>query len=184
MMLARAASLLLSLLLLSPPAAPASDEFHRLEEQVKATFLFRFLDYVEWPADGAREPGVGITVGVLGSDEIASVLHHYAVEARRSGPLITVRRLREGDPLDGLQMLYIDRSQRARSAELARASHHRGLLVVTDWHGALDLGAAINFVPVGTRIRFDVSVPAADRAGIRLSARLLAVANHVRTGLQ
>jgi hypothetical protein len=50
---------------------------------------------------------------------------------------------------------------------------------VTETERGLELGSAINFVPLDERIAFDVSLPNAERAGLRISARMLAVARRV-----
>jgi hypothetical protein len=54
--------------------------------------------------------------------------------------------------------------------------------VVTDTEGALTRGSAINFMIVDEHIRFEVSLDDVERRGLRLSARLLAVAQNVRSG--
>jgi hypothetical protein len=46
----------------------------------------------------------------------------------------------------------------------------------------MDAGGIINFVTVDNRIRFEISVGNADRQGLKVSSRLLAVAQRVDTG--
>jgi hypothetical protein len=58
------------------------------------------------------------------------------------------------------------------------------LLVVTECDGGLQQGSAINFRIVDERVRFDVALDAAERNGIKLSSRLLTVANRVQKGAQ
>ena len=53
------------------------------------------------------------------------------------------------------------------------------MLVVTDAGDGLDRGAAINFVRVGARIRFEVSLDAAVRSGLHVKSDLLSVAVRV-----
>jgi hypothetical protein len=54
-----------------------------------------------------------------------------------------------------------------------------GSLVVTEWDNALREGSVINFVSVDGQVRFEVSLEAAQRRHLRLSARLLSVAHQV-----
>ena len=49
---------------------------------------------------------------------------------------------------------------------------------------AMPQGSAINFHIVDERVRFDVALDVAERNGIKLSSRLLTVANHVQKGAQ
>ena len=57
-------------------------------------------------------------------------------------------------------------------------------LVVSESDGALALGSAINFVVVDDKVRFDVALHSINRAGLKISARLLAVRGQLqREGL-
>jgi hypothetical protein len=55
--------------------------------------------------------------------------------------------------------------------------------VVSESPGALNAGSAINLVVASDgRVRFEIALDAADRSGLRLSSRLLALAQTVRPG--
>ncbi|HSY28334.1 MAG TPA: YfiR family protein, partial [Burkholderiaceae bacterium] len=56
------------------------------------------------------------------------------------------------------------------------------ILVVTESAGALESGSIINFVPVDDRIRFEISVTQAERSGLKISSRLLGVAQKIESG--
>jgi hypothetical protein len=90
--------------------------------------------------------------------------------------------MRPADPLTGLHALFIGASDHARMATLARTALARGILVISESEDALDQGSVINLVLVDGRVRFEVSLEAAERAGLRLSSRMLAVAHLVRMG--
>ena len=152
------------------------------ERGVKAAFVYKFLGYVEWPPTAFAQDESPIVVGVMGADDIASELAD-AVRGRTVGTRsVEVRRIRPGDPLTGLQALFIGASERARLAPIARAALARNVLVITESEDALDQGSVINLIVVDGRVRFEVSLEAADRAGLRLSSRMLAVAHLVRMG--
>ena len=53
------------------------------------------------------------------------------------------------------------------------------MLVVSEAGDGLQQGSVINFRVVDERVRFDVSLEAADKNSIKLSSRLLSVANVV-----
>ena len=57
----------------------------------------------------------------------------------------------------------------------------RPLLVVSDVPEGLPEGSALNFITMGRRVRFEAAPQVAERAGLKLSARLLAVAERVVT---
>jgi hypothetical protein len=51
--------------------------------------------------------------------------------------------------------------------------------LVTDEEQDLDAGGVVNFVLVDQRVRFEVSLPAAERSGVTISSELLSVAYRV-----
>ena len=77
----------------------------------------------------------------------------------------------------------LHRHARARPRrELIRAAQQAGALTVTEWEGALRLGSVINFVTIADgRVRFEISLEPAESSGLRLSSRLLAVAQQVHS---
>ena len=153
-----------------------------LERSVKAAYLYKFLGYVEWPAAAFASPAAPINVGVLGADDIATELARIVAGRKVDGRDIVVVALRRGEPPAGLHMLFVARSEGARGEPILRAAQAGSTLTVTDADGALDRGSVINFVRVGDNIRFEISLDAAERSGLKLSSRLLAVATVVRSG--
>jgi len=53
------------------------------------------------------------------------------------------------------------------------------MLIVTESPGALERGSIVNFAVDEGRVRFDLSLEAAERRGLRLSSRLITVARQV-----
>jgi hypothetical protein len=76
-------------------------------------------------------------------------------------------------------VLFIGAAHRTQLSQLIATVGSRPVLVVTDAPDGLDQGAMINFQLADDRLRFEVSVPASQRAGLSLSSRLLAAAMRV-----
>lgn len=161
-------------LALGPTCANADEG---LEASVKAAYLYKFLAYVEWPASAFAGTDAPQLIGVMGDDAVLAELEQIIAGRTVNGHAVAVRRLAGGAALDGLHVLHLGRG--IHPATLGTALAGRALLVVTDMPAGLPEGSALNFVNVGRRLRFEASQAAAERAGIRLSARLLAVAEKV-----
>lgn len=166
--------LLAALLLLVPLLAAGQ----ALEHEIKAAFVFKFLSFVEWPPQAFARPETPIAIGVLGADDIYSELQEIVSGRVVQGRPVTVRRVREGEALNGLQVLYVGRGG---APVLAKLGQPRNLLVITEWDGALDQGSIINFVRSDGRVRFEVALDTAERRGLHISSRMLAVAQNVRS---
>jgi len=174
------AYVLLVLVARSAPSPGVGDPSPQPEEEVKAAFLYKFLGYVEWPGSALGAASSPIVIGVLGADDIADELRSIVARRRVGQHPIEVRRVNERAALDGVNMLFIGASAARALSPLAREAQKRSVLLVTDFDNALSDGSVINLVVVDSRVRFEVSLEAAERSGLKLSSRMLAVAMWVR----
>jgi hypothetical protein len=153
-----------------------------IENSIKAAFLYKFASYATWPETAFAGPEAPITIAVMGADVIAANLEDMVAGRTAQGRAIAVRRLAPGAPADGVHILFIGGAEADQLIRTAGAIRTRPVLVVTDFAGALARGSMINFVVSEQRLRFEVALAAAERSGLKLSSRLLAVALSVRTG--
>jgi hypothetical protein len=154
-----------------------------LERRVKAAFLFKFLGYADFPAGAFADPYTPVTIGVLGADDLATELARIVAGRSVGGRPVVVRIVRESDLQMPLHLLFVAGSDPARVGRTVRQAG-AAMLVVTECENGLQQGSAINFRTVDERVRFDVSLDAVERNGIKLSSRLLTVANRVQKGGQ
>ena len=151
------------------------------EYKVKATYLFNFAQYVEWPASAFPSAGAPITIGVLGSDEFGSFLDELVQGATVGGRPLHIIRSRQVDELKTCQVLFVSRSESARLAETLSALGDSGVLTVGESAGFAGRGGIIGFVLDGDKVRFEVNLGAAQRKGLKLSAQLLRLSRIVET---
>jgi hypothetical protein len=145
-------------------------------EAVKAAFLHRFASYVEWPADALGEGP--FVIGVAGAEEVARHLDELLPTMTLQGRPAEVRRITRAADLDGVHVLYVGAEMTARTRDLRAAAVARPVLVVTD-DDTGGTGAVINFLEADRRVRFEISLAAAERARLRIDSALLAVAVRV-----
>lgn len=175
------AALALAALSAAPASAASLDAGGMsVERSVKAAFLYKFLGYVEFPAAALPDAGAPYTVGVIGAEDIAAELSRITAGRNVNGHPVQVRVLRQDDALANLQMLFVASVDAVQPVRLLRAARLLGILTVTEADNGLQQGSVINFRLVEDRIRFEVSLDAADKSNLKLSSRLLAVAYHVQ----
>jgi hypothetical protein len=163
-------------------AAGDSDVDGALEQRVKAAYLYRFTEFVIWPPEAFANEDTPLVIAIAGSSAFARELGDIVAGRSGAGRRIEVRSI--PDPaasLGSAHILFIPASERVRLAQFIRVAGAR-TLIVTETEGALALGSVINFVIVDGRVRFEVSLKAAETRGLRLSARMLAVAHSVLGG--
>jgi len=164
---------------LAPLAAQAAAP--ALERRVKAAFLYKFLGYAEFPLQAFADAATPLSIGVVGADDVAAELTRIAAGRLVAGRTITVRTLREQDLAQlPVHLLFVAGQDGSNAARLLRASP--AWLTVTECEGCLQHGSVINFTIVDERVRFDVSLDVAEKKNVKLSSRLLTVANRVQKG--
>ena len=146
-------------------------------ETVKAAFLYRFLEYVDWPIDAKN--GGPLTIAVLGDESLTAELHRNVRGRMAHGREIEARSVRTVQEGLDAHVLFISASARKKLSAAGGPHNRDPVLVVTEGDGALEAGAVINFVVVDGNVRFEVSLPAAEQRGLKLSSRLLNVALRV-----
>jgi uncharacterized protein DUF4154 len=145
-------------------------------EAVKAAYLFRFAQYVEWPDLPAATPFV---IAVSGAEDVAVHLERLLPGMSVDGRRVAVRRVTRAQELDGVHILYVGANAFARTRALRARAVERPILIVTDNERGLDGGGVINFIEVNRNLRFEISLNAADRSGLKINSALLAVAARV-----
>jgi hypothetical protein len=154
-----------------------------LERRVKAAFLYKFLGYTDFPASAFADAAAPLTIGVIGADDLAVELARVVAGRSVNGRAVEVRELRENDAAARVHLLFVGGSDLQRVSRIVHQATG-AMLVVTECDNGLQLGSVINFRIVDERVRFDVALDAAERNGIKLSSRLLTVANRVQKGAQ
>lgn len=168
----------IAMFLLSWSACSAEDDSN-LEQRVKAAFLYQFAGYVEWPANTFPQPTTPITIAVMGADVVAGELSQVVTGRTVGGRHLVVKRVKPGESLAGVQILFVGKAENARLGQLSQSG---AILTVSESDGALAQGSIINFVLVDRRVRFEIALDSAEKSGLKLSSRLLAVAQQVQKG--
>lgn len=166
----------------SAPVHAQTASLEASEEKLEAAYMLKFLNYVEWPASSFATPDAPYRIAVVGDDAVAEEMARVSAGKTVNNRPVAVSRLGANDPMNDIDMLFIGRSDRARATALLARLRAQTVLTVTAIEGGLDMGSIINFRIVDNRVRFEVSLDAADRVGLKLSARLLGVAINVVKG--
>ncbi len=179
------ASMAVALLALSLPGsamAQGSDPATPIERQVKAAYIYKFANFVEWPDGIFARSDTPLVIGVAGADAIADELERVAASQAGSGRPVSVRRLRRADQVAGVHILFIGAVDKGVLVDILAASRRLPVLSVTESDEAHALGSVLNFVIANNKVRFEVALKAAGQNHLRISARMLSVAFKVAPG--
>jgi hypothetical protein len=148
--------------------------------RVKAAILYRFPGFVEWPAE-AVEGRTTLDICVLGpTTPFGNVLDELVAGEALGGRALNARLVTPRN-LDTCHVLFLPDGSDARRTVL-RSVANRPVLTISDADRFLDEGGMVQLRLLDDRVRFEVDLSAAERAGLRLSAQLLRLAVRVRGG--
>ena len=165
-----------AVLALGAALAPALAAEHGSERAIKAAFVSKFIGYVDFPGGATPAP---LVIGVIGADDIARELSRIVGARGLNGRAVSVKAMGQGDRLDAVHVLFVGLAEAERAEQLLRAAAGHGILTITEFDHALRHGSVINFRIVDERVRFEVSLRAAEKAKLKLSSRLLSVAHYI-----
>jgi len=146
-------------------------------DAVKAAFLHRFASYVEWPDSAASSQA--FVIAVAGDEEVAAQLEKLLPGMTVRGRPAELRRLSRAEELESVSILYIGPDALKRTRALRMAAARLPILIVTDDEHGFEAGGVINFIEVNRNVRFEISLVAADRGGLKIDSALLSVAARV-----
>lgn len=151
------------------------------ENQVKAAFLLNFPKYVEWPAEKFATTNSPFVVTVVGDAAIAESLTKMAVGKTIHGRPVQVNSLTSVSKVttEG-QILFLSATTRATTPELLKRWNAANILTVGDSEDFLADGGVIRFARREQNVRLEVDLAAAQQGQLKISAKLLSVADVVK----
>jgi hypothetical protein len=156
--------------------APAFEEY-----QVKATFLYNFAKFVEWPKDSDEYNGSTFVIGILGKDPFENHLERVVKGKTIHGKQIVIKRWRTWSDVEGCQMLFVCPSEKSSIPELLEKLNGKPVLTVSDIKDFAEAGGHVGFFTEEDRVRFEINQGSAEEVDLKLSSQLLKVAKIVKT---
>jgi hypothetical protein len=148
--------------------------------EVKSAYLYNFGRFVEWPEKAAANQGGRFTVCVFGQDPFGPSLDATLAGETIAGKTVVAKRISSAQESGNCQILYLSLTEASRLNKIIAELDRKSVLTVSDMPQFVSSGGMIQFVLEGKKVRFEVNLTAAQRAGLTLSSELLKVAIAVR----
>jgi hypothetical protein len=147
------------------------------EYQVKAAFLFNFARFVDWPPQTFKHPGDPMSICVLGTNPFGRALDEAVSGKSIEGRKFVVRLVPDIPQAGGCQILFIA----SREKKILQSATLVGVLTVGESEGFTAGGGVIGFKLEGGKVRLEINVDAAEQRKLRISSKLLSLAQIVKT---
>jgi hypothetical protein len=150
------------------------------QNQVEAAYIYNFGKFVKWPATSGANQDSSFTICVLGEDPFSPILQSVLAGKSLNGIPVTVKRVTKPQDAIDCRILSINTMDETRLREILSDLGQTAVLTVSDMPNFTKRGGMIQFVTDGDRVRFEVNLTSADKAGLVLTSELLKVATVVR----
>ena len=151
------------------------------EYQLKAAFLYNFAKFTKWPSGTYADGSAPLVVCVLGKDAFGKALDSLAGK-RINGRPVAVSRLAGVAEARQCQVVFISESEEERVPGIVSYLAGQPVLTVCNAPSCTRFRGIIHLKVVAQKIRFAIDIDCADSAGLKLSSKLLALADKGENG--
>lgn len=135
--------------------------------KIKAVFLYNFTRYFEWP--GAKKTGSFIIHIIGNNPNLLKELGDVAAKKTVGNQKIEVKNPAAFDAKNPPHILFILPENSKILSDAISKYKGKGTLIISEKEGAAKSGAAINFVVVDNKQKFEYSKNNAVKAGLKTS---------------
>ena len=151
--------------------APCASHAEMADEyKLKSAYLFRFIEFVEWPGGPSTNP---VVIGIHDYEPYRETIASHLTDVRSGDRPVVFRAINSPADAREFQILFVNSNSRHVLADYLAAVSNAPVLVVTDIKSGARLGAAISFFTTDGKIRFVINQAAAEKAQLTISSRLL-----------
>ena len=151
------------------------------ESEVKAMFVYNFLKFVEWPSDTSLRAGDPFVVLIVGEGSTADAAERFLQSKTIGDRPLVVRRIRWDQPVAGGRAAFIVERDARKLHRVLDAAAAAGVLTIGEGDSFTTHGGVIGLLVEDRKVRFDVDTSAAQKAGLRVSSKLLALTRVVHS---
>ncbi|MHC1704965.1 MAG: YfiR family protein [Tenuifilaceae bacterium] len=138
-------------------------------EKQQTSYIYNIVKYVDWPASYKSGDFV---IGVFGSGPITAELNKLATTKKVFSQKITVVEFNSPEEISNCHVLFVTRAKTSLIKEALAKVGSNSTLIIGEFPGLANLGAAVNFVTQEGKLVFQLNEAAAKRQGLQISSQL------------
>jgi hypothetical protein len=151
------------------------------EYNVKAAFLVQFFNFVRWPEGSAAAEASTTRIGIVGESPFGELFRPLEGTTVLGRPL-EIKVFRTVEEIEGCHILFVPASEERRLGDVLAVVGKSSTLTVGDSPEFVRLGGMIRFHHKESRIALEINNAAAEKVGLKLSAKLLDLATRAGGG--
>jgi hypothetical protein len=142
--------------------------------KIKATFLYNFTKYIEWPED--YKSG-NFIIGVMGNNNaLYNDINTFFSTKTLGTQKYEIKVFSKPSDITRCHMIFVPADYTGSVAEVIAKVKGKSTLLVTDKAGMAKQGAAINFVSVDNKQKFELNKSNVEKYELKVSSSLINLA--------
>jgi len=150
------------------------------ECEAKAGFLLNFLKYVEWPPTTESDTNAPLQICLIGKDRFGTSLSSLMKSKTIDGRTVVLEHCDGECAWRQCRLLFISGRENRKVEETLAAVKGLPVLTVGETEEFLEEGGMISLVMRDKAVRLEINLAAAEAAKLKISSRLLALADVVK----
>ena len=143
------------------------------EDQTKATYIFNFARFTDWPTNAFRASSTPLVIGIVGTDPFDGFLDDKARGEHAHGRPLEIQRYHSLEEIKTCHILYVGKSEKNRLNKVLDVVKGKPVLTVSDLAGSGQHPIMVRFVTERNRVRFRINVEQTKTAGLTISSKVL-----------
>lgn len=168
-----------AMFLKSYAAEEQSTQLQPSEYEIKAAFIYNFAKFVEWPPESEQASHDFMIIGILGQDPFGRLMEQVIGGKTVGGKTILIERYQSLKEAFHCHILFIGNSELTKLNQIIQELSGKHILTVGEIDTFAEHGGMIYLYMQDKRIRFKINIDAANEASLKLSSKLLKLAEIV-----
>lgn len=152
---------------------------------IKTAFIEKLTRFIDWPESTNANTRKDFQLCVVGNGQMLASIRQLAIATDIKEKHINVHKVIDIKNVQACNLIYFSTSRRVVVDEVLTQVQGKPILTISDAAGLAERGVIINFFEKDNKVRFEINLDAAKKAGFLISSRLLKVSRIVgKEGLQ
>ena len=144
------------------------------ESSLKVAYLYNFAKFIQWP----DENRTNLRICVMGNDSLGKSVNDLIGKPVRTMQIS----VREGVVLQDIpqcDLVFVPAGFKQSLERVRQVANDYPIVIVSESTGTLPSGATVALIPSNNRIVFEVNLTEARKIGLKISAKMLQLAQKV-----
>ena len=137
-------------------------------DEAKAKFIYNFTKFFDWPQS---ERSGDFVIGVLGSNNIYHELNSFTEGKKVILQDIEVKKFKNAEEVTSCHVLFVSK-YRTDDITSVKGKLGKNTLLISDSSDGIKRGAALNFLLIGNRLKYEFAASNAMNQGLKFSSRI------------